>query len=487
MVFSHKKTASGLVELVNANPTTQPKETVDMKCSKSAIHRKTHCIPEIRFEDQRLTSFAGLVVYQSLFSRIGLKQQLSGCFRHLTVSPIFGHGVVVLLLIVHLLLGYRRLQDIRYYQDDPMVRRLLGLERLPDVATVSRTLASLDDRSVTHLRQFSRQRVLDQIRRLEPARITLDFDGSVLSTGRFAEGTAVGFNRKKKGQRSYYPLFCTVAQTGQVLDVWHRPGNVHDSNGAKVFILACVQEIKAILPRCIIEARMDSAFFSDDIVSMLDTEGVQFTISVPFERFTALKALIENRRRWRHLNTQWSFFEANWKPSSWDDRYRFVFVRSQNRQQYKGPVQLELFVPYEYGYDFKVIITNKQLAAKKALSFHNGRGAQEGVFAELKSQTQMDYVPTRKKASNQVYLLSAVLAHNLNREMQMRCYEQERNTTEKRAPLWQFEQLGTMRRKLIQRAGRLTRPQGNLTLTMSANPAVKSELLHYLEILKQAA
>ena len=33
---------------------------------------------------------------------------------------------------------------MRYYQDDPMVRRLLGLERLPDVATVSRTLAGLD-------------------------------------------------------------------------------------------------------------------------------------------------------------------------------------------------------------------------------------------------------------------------------------------------------------------------------------------------------
>jgi hypothetical protein len=458
-----------------------------MKCSKAAIHRKTYRIPEIKFEDQRLTSFAGVVVYQSLFARIGLKQQLAGCFRHLTVSPIFGHGVVVLLLIVHLLLGYRRLQDMRYYQDDPMVRRLLGLERLPDVATVSRTLASLDDTSVIHLCRLSRQRVLDQLCNLGLARVTLDFDGSVLPTGRFAEGTAVGFNRKKKGQRSYYPLFCTIAQTGQVLDVWHRPGNVHDSNGAKAFILACVREIKASMPRCVIEARMDSAFFSDDIVRMLDTEGVQFTISVPFERFAALKTLIESRKRWRRLNAQCSFFDAHWKPTSWEDRYRFLFIRNQNRQQYKGAVQLDLFIPYEYGYDFKVIVTNKPISAKKALCFHNGRGAQEGVFAELKSQTQMDYVPTRRKAGNQVYLLSAVLAHNLNREMQMLCYEQERNTTEKRAPLWRFEQLGTLRRKLIQRAGRLTKPQGNLTLTMSANPAVQSELLHYLDVLKRAA
>ncbi len=401
-----------------------------MKCSKSEIHRKTHGIPDIHFEDQKLTSFAGLVLFQSLFSRLGLKQQLTRCFRHLGVSPIFGHGLVVLLLIVHLLIGYRRLQDLRYYQDDPMVLRLLGISRLPDVATVSRTLAGMDARSVDNLRQLNRQ---------------------------------------------------------LVLDMWHRPGNVHDSNGAKAFIEDCIREIRTILPQCTIEVRMDAAFFSDAIVSMLESERVEFTISVPFERFVALKAVVEGRKRWRHLNSQWSFFEAQWKPKSWDRRHRFVCIRQRNRKQHKEPVQLNLFIPYEYGYDFKVIITNKQLSAKKVLTYHNGRGAQEGLFAELKSQTQMDYVPTRNRAGNQVYLISAMLAHNLNREMQMRSTQKERGTTERRMPLWRFEQLGTLRRKLIQRAGRLTKPQGKLTLTMSANAATKSELLHYLDRLKHAA
>jgi len=66
----------------------------------------------------------------------------------------------------------------------------------------------------------------------------------------------------------------------------------------------------------------------------------------------------------------------------------------------------------------------------------------------------------------------------------MLCYAPQRRTTEKRAPLWCFEQLGTLRRKLIQRAGRLTKPQGTLTLTMSANTSVQSELLQYLDVLK---
>jgi hypothetical protein len=458
-----------------------------MKCSRAAVHRKSRRLPEIQFEDQRLTSFAGLIVFQSLFNRLGLKGQLTGCFRHLKVSPIFGHGLTVLVLIVHLLLGYRRLQDMRYYQDDPMVRRLLGLERLPDVATVSRTLAGMDNRSVGKLRRLNRQQVLRRLSALSLARITLDFDGSVLSSGRFAEGTAVGFNRKKKGQRSYYPLFCTLAQTGQVLDVWHRPGNVHDSNGAKTFILECIREIRAILPRAAIEVRMDSAFFSDDIVGMLHAQGVEFTISVPFERFTELKGMVEGRKRWRRLNDRCDFFESRWKPKSWGAKQRFVFIRTRNRKQYKEPVQLDLFIPHEYGYDFKVIVTNKRLGARKVLSYHNGRGAQEGIFAELKSQTQMDYIPTRRQAGNRVFVLAAMLAHNLNREMQMMAAEPQRNTTERRAPLWQFEQLGTLRRKLIQRAGRLTKPQGTLTLTMNANPTVKSQLLHYLDVLKQPA
>ena len=76
-----------------------------MKSSRDEIHRKTYTLPALSFEDQQLTSFSGLVIFQALFTRLQLKRRLSGCFAHLHVTPIFGHGVMVLLLIVHLLLG----------------------------------------------------------------------------------------------------------------------------------------------------------------------------------------------------------------------------------------------------------------------------------------------------------------------------------------------------------------------------------------------
>ena len=217
-----------------------------------------------------------MVLIQQLFAHLRLKERLRRCFRHLTKTPIFGWPSIVLLLIVHALLGYRDLRHIRYYNDDPLVKRVLGLCRLPDVATISRALADADEQSVRGLRRLLGEMVLLRLTALCVGRVTLDFDGSVIGTSRYAEGTAVGFNRKKKGQRSYYPLFCTVAQTGQVLDMLHRSGNVHDSNGAKAFISACISQVRAVLPRTLIEVRMDAAFFSATIVTMLEENGVDY-------------------------------------------------------------------------------------------------------------------------------------------------------------------------------------------------------------------
>jgi hypothetical protein len=87
------------------------------------------------------------------------------------------------------------------------------------------------------------------------------------------------------------------------------------------------------------------------------------------------------------------------------------------KKRSREPVQLQLFVPHEQGYEFKVILTNKTGKAKTILLFHNGRATQENLFSELKSQCNMDYVPTRRLSGNQLYYLSAVFAHNLYREL----------------------------------------------------------------------
>ena len=458
-----------------------------MKSSRAQIHVRVHRLPEMRFEDQKLTSHAGLVLVQALFRRIGLHDQLQRCFAHLSKGLIIGLPKVTMILIVHLMLGYRRIRDLDRYREDPLVKRCLGLRRMPHVSTMSRALMRADRNAVGRVQQLNRNLVLDRLQQEALARVTLDFDGTVISSSRYAEGLAVGYNAKKKGQRSYYPLFATVAQTGQVLDVLHRSGNVHDSHGALTFMRNCIEVIRERLPGVTVESRKDSAFFSDEIVGFLDRAGVEFTISVPFERFPQLKEMIESRRRWRRLDGEWDYFETSWAPGCWTRRYRVLLLRHRVRTLNKEPIQLELFIPHMPGYEYKAVITNKTGLAKRILLFHNGRGTQESLFSELKGQCQMDYVPTRRLAGNQLYFLSAVVAHNLFREMEMIRIGLPRFTTAKRAALWVFQEAATIRQRLILRAGRLTRPQGRLCLTMSGNEAVRRDFLDYMDSLKRAS
>lgn len=459
-----------------------------MNISRTDVRRSRSSIPKLRFEDQELTSFGGLVVVQKLFGVLKLGERLGSCVRHMKRGGAYSSDRILLLLIVHVMLGWRRLRDVTYYQSDPLVRRVLGLDRLPDVSTISRALRAFDAKAVAKMRGLLRSLVLDRLLKINLKRITVDFDGSVLSTkSRGTEGTAVGYNRKSKGSRSYYPLFATVAQTGQILDVAHRAGNVHDSNGATEFMSACFRSFEEVGYRGVLEARIDGAHFSDATLSTMEEHGVEFSVSVPFLRFPNLKKIVEDRRRWSKIDDTWSCFELEWKPKKWPATVRCIVYRQRVAVPRKGPIQLELFEPIERDFEYKVVATNKTVKPATALAFHNGRGAQEGIFAESKSQLQLDYIPTRRLIPNQIWTISVALAHNLGRELQMLVRQPERGITLSRTCLWVFDRFSSLRHRIIQRAGRFTSPQRQLTLTVAGNDALRQEFEDVLDALGKAA
>ena len=68
-----------------------------------------------------------------------------------------------MLLVVHLIIGHRKLRDVDYYRDEEMAKRMLGLRRLPNASTINRSLRSADGSSVKKVRCESRNRVLDRL------------------------------------------------------------------------------------------------------------------------------------------------------------------------------------------------------------------------------------------------------------------------------------------------------------------------------------
>ncbi len=96
-------------------------------------------------------------------------------------------------------------------------------------------------------------------------------------------------------------------------------------------------------------------------------------------------------------------------------------------------------------------------------------------------------IHSRRLAGNQLFAPCSMIAHSLSREVQMLRVPSASRARAKRPAAWRFEKLDTLRHRIIQRAGRFTRPQGELTLTMRANHPVRKDLLGFLDVLQKAA
>ena len=211
-------------------------------------------------------------------------------------------------------------------------------------------------------------------------------------------------------------------------------------------------------------------------------------MSVPFERLPELKGIIENRVLWYRIDDEWSYFKWYWRPSV-KSRLSFpcVIYRRRLAKPRKGPIQLDLFEPIEWDYEYKVAMPNKRLPAASLLRYHNGRGSQEATFAEAKSQLGLGYLPSRRQVGNQVYMLCNLIAHTLGRELQMRATPRRSNNTAARACLWALERIGTLRKRLIQRAARITHPQGRLVLSFAKCPEAERDIRQLIHAASTAA
>ena len=106
----------------------------------------------------------------------------------------------------------------------------------------------------------------------------------MLRTGAKVDGAERGFNPHHPKDPSYYPLTAHLAQLGQILRLWNRPGNVHDSHNAAGFLRGVSSRSSgpASAHRLPLELRMDGAFFHPEILRLpRRRSGVEYAIKVP--------------------------------------------------------------------------------------------------------------------------------------------------------------------------------------------------------------
>jgi hypothetical protein len=459
-----------------------------VRLRKSDLPQRVNADLALRYEHNGLTSFAGLEFLQRYFCQIQLRSQIRRWLSPYLPNSDFGIPGLVLAILILIITGGRRLRHLGYLQSDPLVLRSCGLHRLPTDHTAGRWLAKFEQGDVDRLRQWNEEIVRSGIQACGLRRLTIDVDGSVVSTGLSVEGAKRGFNPHRRKVPSYYPITAYEANTSQILRVHNRPGNVHDGKASIEFLDELVAQLKRTeLDELHWEVRFDGAFFRADVIDRLEHWGAEYAIKVPFYRWLDLQSVIAKRCRWFAVDDQVDYFETTLWVDAWQCRLPVVIYRKRVGHQSRKNYQLDLFDPDDGYYEYSAILSNKSVTGRTLWYFMCGRGTHEKTYAELKTGFAFASVPTYNYQANSAWQVFSILAFNLIRGFQAATIAEPRTANRKRRPLKRFLSIQTLRFNCLNRAGLMVQPQGRGTLDVGTAPTVRAFFEKMEHALQKAA
>lgn len=295
---------------------------------------------EIKFVNKEITPFGGLSLFLKMLDKCHFEEQLlnSGI-----PSQGSNRGYNPVQLILGLFAGvwcgasrFGHLDVVRY---DAALCKLLGWERGADHRAYQRYLNKFS--------QATNQRVFGELFKwffseLVFDNYTLDFDSTVMVREGSQEGATKGYNPKRPGRPSHHPLLAFVSDVRMIANYWLRSGNTSASTNYLSFLEDTLSRLQGKKVGLI---RMDSGFFSGNILDYLEHRQLHYIIACRFNN--RIKYSLVNVKTWVEVADGLEIAETVYQADQWQKPRRIVMIRQEIEKRPKAAgkqiKQLELF------------------------------------------------------------------------------------------------------------------------------------------------
>jgi hypothetical protein len=363
-----------------------------------------------------LTSRAGLLAIAQLMESLSLAERIDQHFPQPKSNRGYKPSEFIKTLILMQHEGSFHLDDIRHIQDDEALRTVLDLNKLPQATTLGDWLRRMGNQPQIQDAWVKVNRALLQSALHRCKKVTLDIDATEIVAHK---ADAQWTYNKNKG---FMPMVGHIAETGQVVAVDFRQGNVPPAQDNLAFIQQCQQS----LPEgCALKAlRIDAAGYQTKIIEYCDTQGIEYAIRA--KTSPAMRAQIEaaGDSDWQPLlDKQGESIggQDTYRTSFCIGDYEKAFTLVIQRKAIQGQTSLDLDSQENSdgislgGYVYRAIATNRDaLSNSQIVHWYNQRAEDsENRIKELKLDFGGDTLPCSDFNANALYFLISALSYNL--------------------------------------------------------------------------
>lgn len=356
-----------------------------------------------------------------------------------------------------------------FWEDDEFFAAALGVQNVPSPETLRQRL----DKVAEAVRPIVNFCTVELLKKAKAALSTLDSGHMPLDLDVFTQDNS---NTKKEGVSWTYrkfhgfaPIAAWLGLEGWCLEIEQRPGSQHAQEGFVPFLLRAIHKSRQLSEAPLL-VRLDSAHDAIMTLVTLASEQVDFIVKwnprgtdVPArasEVFAKGKMLKQDKKGRIAIMTE--SVERAYKDEEGKDQTIKVRRVLRATERYFEKDGTPLLVP---DIEIEGWWTNLSVAKDKVIELYKGHALCEQYHSELKSDMDLERLPSGKFATNALVMSCASLAYNILRavgQVGLMSKAQARRAKQRR-------RIKTVMQDLIYCAARLIRHSRGLTLRFSCH------------------
>jgi hypothetical protein len=383
---------------------------------------------EVTLTDEVFVSRAGLPLVGQLLSRTRLHERLERLKVAGAATPTIGHGDVALSMAGLLCLGRPDFAAIEAEASMSLLPLSLGLKGLPSEETLRQRLDRIGASSLTEamtiVQDESAALVGAWAGPLKACRehdrgarrrrwVALDIDVSPFDNG---DTKKQGVSRTYKGVDGYAPIFAYLGEAGYLVNAELRAGSQHSQKDAAGFIARSLD-----LARSVVEAtQTDAALLLRVDAGHDDLANLELC-----RKRSGVDAIIKRNLRGESHDEWLEIAQAHgrceqpregktvWRGDHWVARngrsYRVVFEVTERTSDASGQA---LLLPDVQIDTWWTTLPATKVPAEAVIELYHQHGTSEQFHSELKSDLDLERLPSGKFNTNALVLGLGMVAYN---------------------------------------------------------------------------